>query len=145
MNIVLIFIVPKYLNFVLLSNDSLAVFMSWGAGIPQPVQWLCCGLDDQGIGAQFPSGARDFSLLHSVESSSCTQPASYPIHNSVLSPGIKWSGRKARDSLPSAAEVKNGWRYTSTHAYIFLMQQMFALQFKIVWNSSVIPTSDVVE
>jgi hypothetical protein len=31
----LIFIVLKYLNFVSLTTDSLAVFMSWGAGISQ--------------------------------------------------------------------------------------------------------------
>jgi hypothetical protein len=32
----------------------------------------------------------------------------------ALSVGVKWPGREADHSLPSSAEVKNAWSYTST-------------------------------
>jgi hypothetical protein len=37
------------------------------------------GLGDRGIGARFPTGTRDLSLLHSVQTGSGTHPASYLI------------------------------------------------------------------
>jgi hypothetical protein len=33
-------------------------------------------------------------------------------------PGVKWPGRDVEYSLPSSAEIKNGWRYTSAPIYI---------------------------
>jgi hypothetical protein len=33
-------------------------------------------------------------------------------------PGIKWPGRDVEYSLPSSAEVKNGWSYSSAPVYI---------------------------
>jgi hypothetical protein len=56
----------------------------------------------------FPAGARDFSLLHSVQArSESTQP---PIQwgPGALSPGIKRPGLEADHSSPSSEEVKNG-------------------------------------
>jgi hypothetical protein len=38
----------------------------------------------------------------------------------TLSLGAKWLGRDAEHSLPSSAEVKNEWRYTSTPQYVFM-------------------------
>jgi len=32
--------------------------------------------------------------------------------------GVKWPGRDVEYSLPSSAEVKNGWSYTSAPVYI---------------------------
>jgi hypothetical protein len=32
----------------------------------------------------------------------------------ILLPGLKWLGHEADHSLPSSAEVKNEWSYTST-------------------------------
>jgi hypothetical protein len=34
-----------------------------------------------------------------------------------------WPGREANYSLPSSAEVKNEWSYTSTSAYAFMAVQ----------------------
>jgi len=33
-------------------------------------------------------------------------------------PGVKWAGRDVEYSLPSRAEVKNGWSYSSPPVYI---------------------------
>jgi hypothetical protein len=37
----------------------------------------------------------------------------------ALSVGVKWSEREADHSLPSSADVKNAWSYTSTPAIYF--------------------------
>jgi hypothetical protein len=38
----------------------------------------------------------------------------------ALSLGVKRPGREADHSLPSSAEVKNAWSYTSTPPYVFM-------------------------
>jgi hypothetical protein len=40
-------------------------------------------------GVRFPAGARDFSLLHSVETGSDAHPASYPMGTGGCKPGGK--------------------------------------------------------
>jgi hypothetical protein len=57
------------------------------------------GLDGSGLS---PSRAR-FSFLHSVQTDSATQPASYPMGTGALC-----SGRAADHSLPPSTEVKIG-------------------------------------
>jgi hypothetical protein len=37
-----------------------------------------------------------------------------------LSPGVKRLGREADHSLPTSAEAKNKWIYTSTPRYVFM-------------------------
>jgi hypothetical protein len=37
------------------------------------------GLDGRGVSVEFPGGARDFSLHHSVKTGSRAHPASYPM------------------------------------------------------------------
>jgi hypothetical protein len=59
-------------------------------------------------GVRFFAGARDFSLLHSVQTGSGVHPASYPNGTVGFSPGVKRQGREADHSPPSSAEVKNG-------------------------------------
>ena len=54
-------------------------------------------------GVQFPVGAKGPQSLRWV-------PGSFP--------ELKWSGRDVDYSLPSGAEVKNGWSYTSIPVYI---------------------------
>jgi hypothetical protein len=52
-----------------------------------PVGWT--------TGVLLPAGTRDFSLLHSVETGSGAHPASYPMSNGVLPPGVKRRGYEA--------------------------------------------------
>jgi hypothetical protein len=59
-------------------------------------------------GVQFPVGARDFSLLHSVQTNAGAHPASYPMRIGTVSPGIKWPLCEADHSPPSSSKVKNG-------------------------------------
>jgi hypothetical protein len=47
-------------------------------------------------------------------------PASYPMGTGTLSLGVKRPGCEADHSLPSSAEVKNAWSYTSTPQYVFM-------------------------
>jgi hypothetical protein len=66
------------------------------------------GLDDQAIGVRFPSGAKDFSCSHCVQTGSGAHPASCPMGSRVLSPGVKARpGGDADHSPPSSAEVNN--------------------------------------
>jgi hypothetical protein len=52
-------------------------------------------------------GVRDFSTLHSTQTSSGAQPVSYPMVQGALSLGAKWLGLEADHWPPSSAEVKN--------------------------------------
>jgi len=58
-------------------------------------------------GIPFPAGARDSSLLKSVQSVSGTQPASYSLGVVVLSKGVKRLEREFDHSAPLNAVVKN--------------------------------------
>jgi hypothetical protein len=69
--------------------------------------------------ARFPTGARNFSLRHHVQTDSRAHPAYYPMGTGV-SLGVKLPGREANYSPPSSAEVKNAWSYTSTPPYVFM-------------------------
>jgi hypothetical protein len=62
----------------------------------------------------FPAGTGTFSLRHRVDIGSGAHPAFYPVGYRCPSPRIKPLGREADYSLPSNAEVKNAWSYTST-------------------------------
>jgi hypothetical protein len=46
-------------------------------------------------GVRFPAGARDFSLLHSIQTSCRVHPASYPMGTEEVSRGVKRPGREA--------------------------------------------------
>jgi hypothetical protein len=59
-------------------------------------------------GVRFMSGARNVSLLHSVQTGFGTDPASYPMGTGALCPGLNWPESEAVHSLPSRAEVKSG-------------------------------------
>jgi hypothetical protein len=58
----------------------------------------------------FPYGG----LHHRVQNGSGAHPASYPMVTRGSFLGLKRPGREADHSLPSSAEVKNAWSYTST-------------------------------
>jgi hypothetical protein len=64
-------------------------------------------------GLRLPTGARDFSFLKNVRSSSGTDPGSYSVGTGFLSPGAKRRGARSWP-LSSSVVVKNEWRYTST-------------------------------
>jgi hypothetical protein len=67
------------------------------------------GLDDRGSRVRFPAGAGNFSLHHRVKNGSGAHPAPYPMGTMGSFPR-----GKADHSLPSSAQVKNAWSYTST-------------------------------
>jgi hypothetical protein len=78
------------------------------------------GLDVQGSRVQFPVGAGTFLFI--TASRTPLRPTQPPIQwePGVLSLGVKRPGRKADHSLPSTAEVKNAWSYTSIPQYTFM-------------------------
>jgi hypothetical protein len=78
-------------------------------GIPMGYGWT--------VGFRFPAGARDFSLLHSVQTESVAHPASYPVGTGGGGRfhGVKHPGREADHSSPSRAEVKNGGAISPLH------------------------------
>jgi hypothetical protein len=58
-------------------------------------------------GVLFPAGARDFSLLHSVQAGSETHLASYPVGTVALSLELMLPGREADHPSLSSVEVRN--------------------------------------
>jgi hypothetical protein len=78
------------------------------------------GLDDRSSRVRFPMGFGNFSLHHRIQNGSGSHPASYPRDTRGSSPGgVRQPGREADHLLPSNAEVKNAWSYTSTRQYVF--------------------------
>jgi hypothetical protein len=67
------------------------------------------------FGVRFSAKARDFSLLHSVQTVSGAHPSSYPMGIGCFPPGIFSSGLEADHSHPSIDEVKNGGAITTPH------------------------------
>jgi hypothetical protein len=72
-------------------------------------------LHDQGSGVRFPAGAGNLSLHHRLQTGSGALRTSYPLHTGGLFPGVKRPRREADHSPHPNGEVKNAWRYTSTH------------------------------
>jgi hypothetical protein len=66
------------------------------------------------MGFRVVVGAESFSPHHRVQTESGAHPASYPMCTSGYFHGVKQLGREADQSLPSSAEVKNEWGYSST-------------------------------
>jgi hypothetical protein len=58
--------------------------------------------------SQFPVGARTFSLLHNVQTSSRAHTATYIMGTRHCFTRVKWPGREADHSPLSSAEVDNG-------------------------------------
>jgi len=66
------------------------------------------GLDDWAIGVQSPAGAKDFSSILCVQTSSVVHPASCPMSTGGPFPGGKERpGHDADHSPLSSAEVEN--------------------------------------
>jgi hypothetical protein len=65
------------------------------------------GLDGRGVGVRSLAGVRDFSLLHSVQTGSGAQPASYAVGTGALSPEVKQSESECDHPRPYSAEIKN--------------------------------------
>jgi hypothetical protein len=57
---------------------------------------------------RFPVGARDFSLLHSVQTGSGARPPSYPMGTRGFFPATKRLGHEVNHSPLSIAEANNG-------------------------------------
>jgi len=65
-------------------------------------------------GVRVLTGTGSFSLHHHVQTGSGVHPASHLIGTRVSFPGVKRQVREANHSLPTSAEIKNAWSYTST-------------------------------
>jgi hypothetical protein len=66
------------------------------------------GLDDRAIGVRSPAGAKDFSSILCVRTSSGAHPGSYPVGTGgPFLGGKERPGRHADRSPPSSAEVVN--------------------------------------
>jgi hypothetical protein len=55
-------------------------------------------------------------------------PASSPLGTGVLSSGVKQPGREADHLIPSSAEVKTAWSFTSTSTYIYVTSYLIKQQ-----------------
>jgi hypothetical protein len=94
--IILYSIFPSFPFSSSLKHNIYYIVIALGAGIAQSVYRVCYGLDGQRNGVPFPAGARDFSLLHRVQTGTGAFPASYR----GWGLGVKGQGRKT-DHSPS--------------------------------------------
>ena len=62
----------------------------------------------------FPDGARNFKVLHNIQTGFGAHPAG------TASQEVKRSGREADHSYLSIADVKNAWIYASSPAHAFM-------------------------
>jgi hypothetical protein len=69
-------------------------------------------------GVQFLAGARYFSLVHRVWTSSGAHPAFYPMSTGTLSPGVKQPGFEVDHSPRSSAEVKKVELYLHSYTHL---------------------------
>jgi hypothetical protein len=67
---------------------------------------------------RFPTGSGNFSFRHRIQTDSGAHPASYPVGTGCSFPEVKRPGCEVDHSPPSSAEVKNGWRCTSTPPHV---------------------------
>jgi hypothetical protein len=63
---------------------------------------------------------QEFSVLHVIQTSSGALPASYPLGTGGCLARGKVVGCEADHSLPTSAEVKKMWIYSSTPPYAFM-------------------------
>jgi hypothetical protein len=72
-------------------------------------------------GVLFPAGARDFSVLHSVQTGSEAHPASYTMSTGASFPvWVKWLGHEAGHSPSPSAKVKNGGAIFQLPTHIYM-------------------------
>jgi hypothetical protein len=76
------------------------------------------GLYYRGVGIRVPAGSRIFTSAYLPDR--LWGPIPYPMSTSGSSPGVKRQGREANHSLPTIAEIKETWIYTSTLPYAFM-------------------------
>jgi hypothetical protein len=100
--------IPSYLQYL---EYCIMLKVLIGAGIGQ---WYSVGLRAGWSVFRVPAGSGNFSLHRRVQTGSGAHPASYSVGTTSYFPGVKRPGRKAENSLPSSAEVKNVWSYVFT-------------------------------
>jgi hypothetical protein len=66
-------------------------------------------LEGQEVGVHFQAGARDFSLLHNVQTGSEAHPATYPVCTRNSSSEVKLQRHEADQSPSPSPKVKDGW------------------------------------
>jgi hypothetical protein len=59
-------------------------------------------------GVRFSAGAKELSLLHSIQTGSGAHPASYPMGTGGFFPGLKQPGCEYHHAPPCSADVMNG-------------------------------------
>jgi hypothetical protein len=75
---------------------------------------------DSSVGITTRLWAGNFSLHHWVQNGSGSHPASYPTGTGGSFRGSKAAGAWSCPLIPSSAEVKNAWSYTSSPKYVFM-------------------------
>jgi len=67
-----------------------------------------------------PGTVREFSLRQRVQTGSGANPTSFPLGTRLSFTGVKRPRRETDSSLPTSAEFKNTWSYTSAHPCVFM-------------------------
>jgi hypothetical protein len=87
-------------------------------------QWYRAGLWAGWLRVWILAGAGNFSLHHHVQAGSGFHPASYPMGTRGSFLGVKRPEHEVETTLPSNADVKNVWSYTSTppiHLHLMML------------------------
>jgi hypothetical protein len=71
---------------------------------------------------------------HHNHTGSGAHPASYPMGTGTLSSVVKWPGLES-DHLPSSADVKNTWNYTSPPTHVYMAWCLIKLKDNVIFYS----------
>jgi hypothetical protein len=82
------------------------------------LSWYSDGLDGRGIGFRFLAGKKGFSLLHSVQSRSETQPPSNTVGTLALSLWFRRLDRQADHSPQYRAELRTMELHINSPVYL---------------------------
>jgi hypothetical protein len=96
-------------------------------------------LNDWGFESQYGLGIFLLTTLFRLASGPTQPPVQWV--PGVLSLGVRWVGREADHSLPSSAEVKNAWSYTSPPQYASMawcsVKRKAQEQLYLTWSHSI--------
>jgi hypothetical protein len=91
----------------------------YGSEMAQWVKRPGFGLDDRGVGVQFPAGVNEFSLLHRVQTDFGPHPT--PCAKRAISPEVTLQGREVDRSSSDHDEIENerGTRYFHSNSCLY--------------------------
>jgi hypothetical protein len=88
------------------------------------------GLNNSGMRVRFPVGTRDFPSSKNVQTDSGSHPVPIKWVPEASFAGVKGPDREGDHSLPSSAEVKNVWSYSSAFSRPYTFMAWWLIKYR---------------